>query len=101
MVLERLYPAVRRMHRRGDRALREVVTARPTHAVAAVSSCWAWLLLLHETTVRRGGHSAGRIAAASSDLSYDGARARVMLRPYGSAGRCAGDHRTFASQPLS
>src|ERR1700728_3506046 len=101
MVLERLHPAVRRIDRRGDRAFPKVVTARPARAVAAVSSYWAWLLLFFATPVRRGGHAAGRIAAAGSDLCHDGAGARVVLRAYGSAGRCAGDRRKFASKTLS
>ena len=45
-----------------------------------------WLLLFAATPVRRGGHVAGGIAAAGSDLCPHGVGACILLCAHGSVG---------------
>jgi hypothetical protein len=65
------------------------------------SSTCGKLWIIFKYTLRRGRPAAGGIAAAGADLCYDVLFPRVLLRPYGAAGRCARDPGPFAVDRIS
>jgi hypothetical protein len=81
--------------------LKSTVKERVVCEMQEQSSTCGKLWIIFKYTLRRGRPAAGGIAAAGADLCYDVLFPRVLLRPYGAAGRCARDPGPFAVDRIS